>query len=72
MIKAYDCIQCALWAHKNHDDENEAFWMRKALKSYRVEREQIVDVRKVTIWELGELVNVEDVLIGYYGEEAVA
>jgi len=46
--------------------------MRKALKSYRVEREQIVDVRKVTIWELGELVNVEDVLIGYYGEEAVA
>ena len=51
MVKAYDCIQCALWAHKNHDDENEAFWMRKALKSYRVEREQ-------------ELVNVEDVLIG--------
>lgn len=44
MVKAYDCVQCALWAHKNHDDENEAFWMRKALKSYRVEREQIVDV----------------------------
>ena len=71
-IKSYEYVQCALWAHKNRDDEDEAFWMEKALEAYRTERDQIVDVHTLTIWDIGELMDVDDILAGYYGDEAVA
>lgn len=71
-MKAYFCVQCALWEHANDEPIEEAFWMREAFHAFLQERKEVAaEPKKAIAEELEDLTNVRDVLAGYYGEAAI-